>query len=352
MSTHSLRSLTHVVVAAAVAMVGLLGWAGAANAQASVSFDHFSTGYELTGEHRHVRCESCHVNAVFQGTPRDCATCHTTGSRVSAVGKPVDHVLTTDLCASCHTTSAFAQISRFDHTQAQGSCASCHTGTQAKGKPAAHVPTKASCDTCHSTVAWASATFDHSGIAGNCATCHDGSGAAGKPPTHVPTTQSCETCHSTTGWLPATFDHTSIAGQDCASCHNGTTARGKSATHFVTTRACDACHRTTAWTPISTYSHISAAYRAHNTGVTCLSCHKSNNEVIAWQFAAYKPDCAGCHAGTFKPSAHKKVDSPQILYTVSELRNCAGSCHEYTDSTFTTIRRSRTGEHRSTDGGF
>jgi hypothetical protein len=121
---------------------------------------------------------------------------------------------------------------------------------------------------------------------------------------------------------------------------------------MVTTRACDACHRsTTAWLP-ATYSHTSPAYKQHSASVTCLSCHKSNTEAATWTFAAYKPDCAGCHAGTFKPSAHKKVDSPAIYYTVAELKDCSGSCHEYTNATFTTIRRTRSGEHRATDGGF
>ena len=73
---------------------------------------------------------------------------------------------------------------------------------------------------------------------------------------------------------------------------------------------------------------------------------------IAWKFAAYKPDCAGCHASTFVPDSHKKVDSPTILYTVPELKNCSGSCHMYTDSSFTTIKVMRTGQHRSTDGSF
>ncbi len=112
------------------------------------------------------------------------------------------------------------------------------------------------------------------------------------------------------------------------------------------------CHRTTGWTPTSAYSHVSPFYKSHSSGVNCSSCHTTNNEVIAWKFAAYKPDCAGCHAGNFKPDEHKKVDSPRILYTVSELRNCAGSCHEYTNSTFTTVNKTRTGKHRSTDGGF
>jgi len=107
-----------------------------------------------------------------------------------------------------------------------------------------------------------------------------------------------------------------------------------------------------AWAPPKAYTHVSPFYKAHNSGVTCASCHTSNSEVIAWKFSAYKPDCAGCHASTFKPDAHKKVDSPRILYTVGELRNCSGSCHEYTDNTFTTIKRTRTAEHRSTGGDF
>ena len=47
-------------------------------------FDHLTTGYELTGAHRLQPCESCHVDAVFKGTPRACFTCHSPGSRIGA----------------------------------------------------------------------------------------------------------------------------------------------------------------------------------------------------------------------------------------------------------------------------
>ena len=163
------------------------------------------------------------------------------------------------------------------------------------------------------------------------------------------TSVSCDACHRTTAWLPATFSHTGVAAGTCLSCHAGTV---KSTTHMQTSRSCDACHTTTAWLPPRTYTHLSPFYKPHNSGVTCRSCHSSNTEAATWTFAAYKPDCAGCHASRYKASAHKKVDSPQILYTVAELKNCAGSCHTYTNSTFTTISRSRSGEHRSTAGGF
>jgi hypothetical protein len=37
---------------------------------------------------------------------------------------------------------------------------------------------------------------------------------------------------------------------------------------------------------------------------------------------------------------------------VDELRDCAGSCHFYTDSSLTTIKDRRNSEHRSGDGDF
>lgn len=367
-----------------------------------VNFDHLQTGFPLTGQHARASCESCHISGVFKGTPNQCAGCHIAGSRIAisvkpanhlptnapcdqchtstvtwagarfahlgvlpgscgqchngtmAPGKPLNHMATTQPCDACHRTSAWVPAS-FNHAAVTpGTCAQCHNGTQATGKPANHIQTTASCDTCHRTTAWLPATFSHANVVpGTCATCHNGSQARGKPANHIQTTASCDACHTITAWLPATFSHATVAPGACATCHNGSQATGKPSGHFVTTRPCDACHTTTAWTPLRAYAHLSPNFKPHNAGVTCVRCHTSNSETIAWPFAAYQPDCAGCHASRFKADAHKKTESPTtIFYTVSELRNCAGSCHLYTDNTFTTIRQSRSGEHRSTDGGF
>jgi hypothetical protein len=262
-------------------------------------------------------------------------------------------MVTSAACDSCHRTTAWTPAT-FSHAGvAPGSCSTCHNGSSARGKPANHLVTSAPCDTCHRTTAWIPATFSHATVTpGTCSTCHNGSSARGKPANHMVTNASCDSCHRTTAWIPATFSHATVVPGSCASCHNGNTAAGPGSGHFVTTRSCDACHRTTAWTPVLAYSHTSPFYTAHNSGVTCRSCHIGNTETIAWLFAAYKPDCAGCHASKFKAGSHKKVDSPQILYTVAELRNCSGSCHTYTDSTLTTILKARSGQHRPTDGGF
>ncbi len=103
---------------------------------------------------------------------------------------------------------------------------------------------------------------------------------------------------------------------------------------------------------MSSYNHVSPAYVRHGGSVSCNSCHTSNSEVIVWKFAGYKPDCAGCHAGTFKPDAHVKVDSPKMLYNVTELRNCTGACHVYANPSMTAVKKSIPSRHRSTDGGF
>lgn len=298
----SLAGLMAVIVALAAVTLSALAQDG----RGGTSFDHMRTGFPLTGAHAQIECQDCHVRGIFKGTPHQCELCHTQGSRVTASSKPASHVLTMERCEACHS----------------------------------------------STVTWMGARYNHTGIApGDCLRCHNGRTATGKPANHVQTAASCDTCHRTTAWIPASFSHASVSPGTCTQCH-GSTATGKPGNHFVTARQCDACHTTTAWTPVK-YTHTSSAYSLHNSGVTCIGCHKTNNEVISWQYGAYVPFCAGCHAGDFKQTAHKKTEVPStIFYTVDELKNCAGSCHQYTDSTFSTILKARSGEHRSTDGGF
>src|SRR5574343_372834 len=103
-------------------------------------FDHAKTGFALSGVHARERCESCHVNGVFKGTPRDCETCHLGGNRLARnnVVKPVKHIPTTQTCDTCHTTAP------------------------ATGRPSAHVPVgSTACDSCHATTGWKPTRFNH-----------------------------------------------------------------------------------------------------------------------------------------------------------------------------------------------
>src|ERR1700680_4711561 len=117
-------------------------------------FDHLTTGFELLGQHRDLSCESCHANAMFKGTPKQCGACHGVGTVIRATSKPANHILSTDQCESCHTPIAWKPAVNFDHTQARGSCSSCHNGTQAQGKGPTHLVTDLECDACHTTLSW------------------------------------------------------------------------------------------------------------------------------------------------------------------------------------------------------
>ena len=342
---------------AAVAVMAALTLAQAAPAaaqQRTRGFDHLRTGFPLTGAHAVTPCESCHAGGKMVGTPKDCASCHRVGNRNVATTMPARHFPTAERCDNCHRSAVTWAGARYSHVAvAPGSCFSCHNGGTASGKPANHIATTASCDGCHRTLAWIPAGYNHAGVVpGTCATCH-GVSATGKPANHVATTSSCDACHNTRAWRPATFNHANVAPGTCLSCHNGAAATGQPNGHMVTTRSCDACHSSSAWLPTRPYTHLSAAWKPHSASVTCFMCHTTKTEVATWSFAAYKPNCAGCHANRFVAGSHKKTTVPTtILYTVAELQDCAGACHQYTNNTFTTIQTARTGHHRSTAGGF
>jgi hypothetical protein len=355
----------------------------------------FST--TLPANHRPVPpgygCTSCHTGGsyvfVHPSTMSGCATCHNGSTARAKPGNAIHTFSNIPTCETCHRNTSSFLTATFSHTAvAPRGCTNCHNGSNppAMGKSGTHMTTTESCDVCHRTSAWlpaligntlpanhrpippsttcsschvgGSSVFTHPSTTSGCTTCHNGSTARGQPANAIHMNSNittCESCHrNTSSFTVATFTHSAVTPNGCANCHNGSNppAVGKKGTHFVTTRACDACHTTTAWSPTTRYTHSTPYYRTHNSGVTCTNCHTGNSEVATWTNSAYKPDCAGCHAGRFKPDAHKKVDSPKILYTVAELKDCSGSCHEYTDSTFTTIKKTRSGEHRSTDGGF
>jgi hypothetical protein len=389
-------ALAAVLVAAPLTPARGQGEAAAAAAEVDDvrDFDHFRTGFPLSGAHERVQCEDCHVRGIFAGTPIQCSVCHGTASEFATSRKPPNHVATSHRCEDCHVTGSWTQV-RFEHAEAMGSCQSCHNGVQAGGKhpshipssdncedchrtltwlgarfdhagitsscfschngsiatakSANHIPSGIDCETCHSTSSWSGARFDHAGITTGCFNCHNGSIATGKSANHVPSGNDCETCHSTRSWLSSGFDHTGIT-TGCFNCHNGSTATGMSAGHFVTTLDCALCHSTSSWTPI-TFRHASPGYPGdHAVRPACIQCHQSNSQVATWTFPQYAPDCAGCHAGDFRPDKHPKSRDPLIPYSLAELRDCTGACHEYTDGTFTTVETTRSGEHSVSRG--
>ena len=278
-----------------------------------------------------------------------CASCH---SAATGAGKPAGHLATTDSCQSCHSTIAWLPVVRVDHSQVRGTCASCHNGVSAPGKPAKHLPTSAACESCHTTNAWTPARFDHAAVTpGTCVSCHNSVRAIGLPRAHIPTTQSCDACHGTLGWKPAKVDHSAFTS-GCATCHNNAGAVGIPAGHLRVSRDCSSCHSYPDWGVVR-FRHTSASYPGnHRTTLACSACHTSETEAVPYPSPASAGTCAACHAKDFKPAPHPKVIKGAD-YTVSELANCSGACHVYSDASATTVAKSRPGPyHRVTDATF
>ncbi len=288
---------------------------------ALTSFDH-STVLPAT-------CDVCHNNAV-------------------AGGKPINHITTDAACDACHTTRAWLPATFEHNVVSSGSCSACHNGVTAAGKHPAHVATSIVCDHCHRTSAWTPVMFNHSEVGvGTCTDCHNGTDAAGRPATHIPATASCDACHQTRAWLPAIFDHAIVATIACAACHDGVAASGQPIEHFSTTQTCDSCHNTVNWASAVRFRHSSPGFPGEHFEVACVSCHTTNTAAVDWKVGIYKPDCASCHADDYEPQYHIKTINPAtIFYTINELTDCAGSCHEYVDNSFVSIRQIRAGRHR------
>ncbi len=326
-----------ILLVALALLAGTIGW-GSAHAAPESGFrfsravvQHLSTGFPLRGAHEVTRCESCHVRGVFKGTPKDCATCHGPGARISSVTMTAGHPVVTQPCTVCHNQISFSGI-KFDHTNAMpGSCASCHNGLQASGKPLGHVATTQSCDSCHrATTLWSGATFDHASVrAGTCISCHNGTNATGKPSNHIVTSASCDSCHQVTGWKSATFSHAGVAAGSCTTCHNGGQARGMVANHVPTNGSCDVCHSTSTFTGTA-MKHVGIA-----TG--CAACHDTGKTFYgvamksppANHVPAGSAACETCHAATaFTTFGGTAMNHAPVAGT-----SCA-TCHEAGKSYF------------------
>ncbi|HWN52974.1 MAG TPA: hypothetical protein VNO18_24690, partial [Xanthobacteraceae bacterium] len=301
----------------------------------TTSFDHFSTGFPLTGAHSSVDCTSCHVNGRFKGTSKQCVACH---NGAGAQGKPPSHPQATNFCEGCHLTAAWRDLRFIDHVQTNAPCATCHNGTIAVGKPANHVVTSAPCGSCHrSTVSYGGATtFDHAGITAPCGSCHNGVTALGKPANHLQTTLPCESCHkSTITWVGAIFTH-AATDTNCSSCHNGGGATGLSTSHMpvggaqcgpschvntaasfatytmgtaghgmVSASRCDACHNGSYLSQGTTGALGTVSFPGHvaTFGNDCNTCHATAASTFAsWAggvhvHAATDTNCSSCHNG-------------------------------------------------------
>ncbi len=202
------------------------------------NFDHNLAAFKLEGGHVEAKCEDCHRNGVFKGTPTDCYSCHAKNDEHNGrFGKD---------CGQCHTPNDWENAA-FDHSQSifpltgahtNVRCEDCHQNGVFKGTPTA-------CVNCHADPAF------HAGQFGT----------------------DCASCHSTTAWSPAQFngqhtfplDHGREASGtvSCATCHPDNFA----------TYTCYGCHE---HNPVEIQAkHLEEGVRDFQD---CVACHPTGSE--------------------------------------------------------------------------
>jgi hypothetical protein len=335
-------------------------------AAAPSTFDHFTTGFELLGQHGSVPCADCHVAGIFKGTPTDCFACHSPGSRIAATAKPTSHILSSNNCAGCHTAFGWKPVAQFNHMNVIGTCSSCHNGVQSIGKPANHIPTTAQCSTCHTVMA----TFKTA------------TGGA-LPSNHIPfaATATCANCHTTSDFaaMPTLANihlYAPSTSSNCAQCHGSTAPTfaipaanfsivGLPATHIPTTAACESCHvgagSSMAATPVPNGAKFTNSAMSHSGLTTCVGCHgptitgasfvgiskivvmPPTSPVGATSHIPSATACESCHAGSMPagfvpanatataPGTKFAMPVPTTAQIHAGVTSGCSSCHESGD---------------------
>lgn len=314
-------------------------------------FDHSTTHYPLTGQHRYVLCQSCHTPGP-DGQPRYaglkfnyCADCH----RDPHKGEFKQG------CDTCHTTTSWSKssfVSTFDHAKTSFPLLGKHHDV--------------GCLECHRNGDFKS-PIPHAA----CADCH-------KPDPHGgqfaqrPDGGRCESCHIVDGWRPTTFDavqhaktgfplafpHAKVA---CASCH---VPAGKDTKYKIKFAQCIDCHRDVhegqfaadPWRNRCEQCHNGATFHTSSytlalhqksrfplsgghMAVACNDCHKPavGKELIPFHFAS--TGCSTCHEdvhrGQFaqrmaQRGANGKVLGCEACHTTKDWRSLTRFDHAHT----------------------
>lgn len=327
------------------------------------AFDH-DVVFPLRGAHERTECASCHIDEVYEGTPRACVGCH---AEERDRAEP-DHRGFPDDCARCHTVEAWRPAG-LDHdtfypllgAHAQAECGSCHVDDVYAGTPRTCVGCHASdrdraetdhggfsdaCDRCHTVDAWRPAEFDHDVVypltgahrQAECGSCHVDDVYAGTP-------RDCVACHATDRDR-AEPDHARFPN-DCAECHTTTAWEGARFEHDVFFRL-EGAHADPARVECGD-CHVNDVFAG--TPRTCVGCHASDRDVARPTHVRFDDGCTGCHTqNDWAVDAHRHQQFVVPHEGVSRCGDChtnrddyrlvgCTTCHEHS-------RNNTDGEHR------
>ncbi len=295
---------------------------------------HNATAFRLDGMHQTVRCEACHLNGQFRGTPTTCYECHWIRRK--------DDRFQTRLgtqCEQCHRPTSWTAVT-WDHAGQAGvplnishrqlNCEACHTGGSFR-------VASVSCVSCHQKDFSATTAPNHAaaGFPTACDACHlpgdstwrNGGGQGFNhnsffPLVGVHATQACAACHKNNVYKGTP--------RDCVGCHQAQYNATKNPNHiaagFPTT--CDACHKPTdpTWTSGGQFNHNSffPLVGVHATQA-CAACHKNN------VYKGTPRDCVGCHLAQYNATTNPN-------HLAAGFPTTCDACHKPTDPTWTSAQ--------------
>jgi len=294
-------------------------------------FDHNLTSYELTGAHLKIDCRECHIPEFIRdrelkqrtdtwlGLEHDCISCHEDVHQ---------NTLSTNDCAACHDTEAFAPASLFDHDETnypltgkhvEVECIECHQKEIRQGKEF-QVFTGlefANCISCHDDV-------HETKLGTNCKQCHTTESFNSlssirrfdHSTTNFPLKGAhrqidCFDCHNREESLSDIFqDQKGIRTNDCIQCHEDVHDNKFGSN-------CAECHNEKSFfdVPLDLFDHDKTDFaleglhqtvdcrECHTTNLTdplahknCADCHDDYHEgQFTNALTGVTPDCANCH---------------------------------------------------------
>lgn len=291
-------------------------------------FNHELAGYKLDGKHAEIDCKKCHVSDfivnkeikkrpnTFIGLETKCLSCHDDYHQKT---------LSSNDCASCHSTKEFSPASKFDHNKADFKlkgkhetvdCKKCHEVSQKNGKDFQKfndIPFN-DCKACHDNP-------HNEKITGACTQCHTEASFTlfkGRGKFNHNTTNftlkgkhqniDCFSCHAKTSNPKLVFqDRNNVEETNCISCHKDS-HEGKLGAD------CVKCHSETGFTSSKTmksFDHKLTDFPLegkHET-VDCKKCHKAGTFTNAIDFTS----CNSCHKDYHEGEFKKNNTSPDCI---------------------------------------
>lgn len=260
----------------------------------------------LTGSHRALDCEDCHIGGVFAGTSTDCVGCHRADYNATTNPQHAQAGIGTN-CEDCHGTSTW-EGAVLDHpfaligTHKTLDCEDCHINGVFAGTPT-------DCVGCHLDDYNATTDPNHqqAGFGTQCDDCHGNStwfGAVLDHPfalTGAHTSLDCEDCH-----INGVFAGTPT---DCVGCHrddyDATTDPNHVQAGFPTD--CEECHTTSTWEGAEVDHNSFWPLTGAHRNLDCEACHANG-------FSGTPTDCYECHSGEYNGTTdpnHAAAGFPQ-----------------------------------------